>query len=343
MNEEGGSRASRVEGLGPSDRAQSEKGLRSPSPDTPIHLTPKQRAWRLFRRNRLATGSALFLFAVGLLVLLWPMCRQPGFAAHLPRAMTWSPTALSEEQFQAPSGEHWFGTDVHGRDLQSRVFYGARISLLVGIVGAGVSLVIGVLWGAIAGYVGGQIDSLLMRVVDILYSLPNIVFVIVLIATFEKPLQSWLEDHSVNISARVLLIVVGLGAISWLTMARIVRGQVLSLRTRGFVYASRALGASHARILLRHILPNVYGIIITYLTLTVPSILLYESFLSYLGLGIEPPQASLGSLIAEGAAQINPIRIYWWMLVCPATLLTTTLLALNFFGDGLRDAYDPRA
>jgi oligopeptide transport system permease protein len=282
------------------------------------------------------------LFAVGLVVLTWPMLRKPGIAAHLPRAMAWSPNALSEEQFQAPRGEHWFGTDVHGRDLLSRVFYGARISLLVGVVGAGVSLVIGVLWGAIAGYVGGRIDSLLMRVVDILYSLPNIVFVIVLIATFEKPLQSWLEDLSVNISARVLLIVVGLGAISWLTMARIVRGQVLSLRTRGFVYASRALGASHARILLRHILPNVYGIIITYLTLTVPAIILYESFLSYLGLGIQPPQASLGSLIAEGAAQINPIRIYWWMIVCPGVTLASTLLALNFLGDGLRDAWDPR-
>ena len=270
------------------------------------------------------------------------MFRKPGLAAHLPRAMTWSPTALSEEQFQAPTGEHWFGTDVHGRDLQSRVFYGARISLLVGVVGAGVSLVIGVLWGAIAGYVGGRIDSLLMRGVDILYSLPNIVFVIVLIATFEKSLQGWLEDYSVNISAQVLLIVVGLGAISWLTMARIVRGQVLSLRTRGFVYASRALGASHARILLRHILPNVCGIIITYLTLTVPAIILYESFLSYLGLGIQPPQASLGSLIAEGAAQINPIRIYWWMIVYPGVTLASTLLALNFLGDGLRDAWDPR-
>jgi peptide/nickel transport system permease protein/oligopeptide transport system permease protein len=270
------------------------------------------------------------------------MFRKPGIAAHLPRAMTRSPNALSEDQFQAPSGEHWFGTDVHGRDLQSRVFYGARISLLVGVVGAGVSLVIGVLWGAIAGYVGGRIDSLLMRVVDILYSLPNIVFVIVLIATFEKTMQGWLEGHGVNISARALLIVVGLGAISWLTMARIIRGQVLSLRTRGFVYASRALGASHARILLRHILPNVYGIIITYLTLTVPAIVLYESFLSYLGLGIQPPQASLGLLIAEGAAQINPVRIYWWMIVHPGITLASTLLALNFLGDGLRDAWDPR-
>ena len=305
-------------------------------------MSPKQRTWRRFRRNRLATVSALFLFSVCLLVLVWPMLRQPGIAAHLPRAMTWSPTALSEEQFQSPTGDHWFGTDVHGRDLQCRVLYGARVSLLVGVVGSAISLVIGVLWGALAGYVGGRMDSLLMRVVDILYSLPNIVFVIVLIAAFEKPLQGWLEGHSLNSSSRLLLIVVGLGAISWLTMARIVRGQVLSLRARGFVNASRALGASHARILLRHILPNVYGIIITYLTLTVPAIILYESFLSYLGLGIQPPQASLGSLMAEGAAQINPIRIYWWMLVYPGVTLASTLLALNFLGDGLRDAWDPR-
>jgi len=213
---------------------------------------------------------------------------------------------------------------------------------LVGGVGSAISGVVGVLWGAMAGYFGGRIDSPLMRIVDILYSLPNIVFVIVLIATFETPLQGLLEAHSVNISARVLLIVVGLGAISWLTMARIVRGQVLSLRTRGFVSASRALGASHVRILRRHILPDVYGIIITYLTLTVPAIILYESFLSYLGLGIQPPQASLGSLLAEGAAQINPIRIYWWMIVHPGATLAATLLALNFLGDGLRDAWDPR-
>jgi ABC-type dipeptide/oligopeptide/nickel transport system permease subunit len=305
-------------------------------------LGPNQRVWRRFRKNRPATACALFLLAIALLVAIWPLFPKPGFASRLPRAMTWLPTALSEEQFAVPTSEHWFGTDVHGRDLLSRVFYGARISLLVGMVGAGVSLVIGVLWGAIAGYSGGRTDSILMRVVDILYSLPNIVFVIVLISTFEKPIQDWFERHGINISARLLLIVVGLGAISWLTMARIVRGQVLSLRTRPFVDAGRVLGASHARILLRHILPNVYGIIITYLTLTVPSIVLYESFLSYLGLGIQPPQASLGSLLAEGAAQINPIRIYWWMIVFPGVTLTSTLLALNFLGDGLRDAWDPR-
>src|SRR5438552_7330710 len=349
MNDQGGRRESKVEGLGPSGRAQSLKDFRSPPPDARPHLSPKQRAWRRFRRNRLATGSALFLFAIGLVVLTWPMFGKPGIAAHVPRAMTWSPNALSEEQFQAPSGEHWFGTDVHGRDLQSRVFYGARISLLVGVSGAAISLVIGVLWGAIAGYLGGRWDSAMMRLVDVLYSLPSIVFVIVLIAVVEEPFKTWLtrvlatkkqlpQEHFAEVgpTANLLLLFAGLGAVSWLTMARIVRGQVLSLRTRGFVYASRALGASHARILLRHILPNVYGIIITYLTLTVPAIILYESFLSYLGLGIQPPHASLGSLIAEGAAQINPIRIYWWMIVYPDVALASTLLALNFICYGLR-------
>src|SRR5262245_22197211 len=344
MNNQGASREreSGAQGQPRSGRPPTGSGSRPASPNPALHASPRQRTWRRFRRNRLAAGSALFLLAVGLLVLIWPMFRQPAFAAYLPQAVTWSPTALSEEQFQYPSGEHWFGTDIHGRDLQSRVFYGARISLLIGVVGSAISLVIGVLWGALAGYVGGRTDSLLMRAVDILYSLPNIVFVIVLLATIEKPLQGWLEGHRVNSSARGMLIVVGLGAISWLTMARIVRGQVLSLRTRGFVHASRALGASHARILLRHILPNIYGLIVTYLTLTVPAIVLYESFLSYLGLGIQPPQASLGSLMAEGAAQINFIRVYWWMIVYPGVALASMLLALNFLGDGLRDAFDPR-
>jgi ABC-type dipeptide/oligopeptide/nickel transport system permease subunit len=206
---------------------------------------------------------------------------------------------------------------------------------LVGIVGAVVSLFIGVLWGAVAGYCGGRWDGLMMRFVDILYSMPSIVFVIVLITVLngifgKLPIVQFIG------------LFVGLGAVSWLTMARIVRGQVLTLRNRPFVDASRALGASHARILLRHILPNTYGVIIVYLTLTIPSIILYESFLSYLGLGVQPPQASLGSLIASGAAQINSIRIYWWLIVFPGATLALTLLALNFVGDGLRDAWDPR-
>jgi oligopeptide transport system permease protein len=298
------------------------------------HLSPNRRAWRRFVRNRPAFVSAMFLAAMILLILGWPLLTS------------YSPTAVSDLQTIPPSAQNWFGTDVHGRDLLTRIFYGARISLLVGAVGAAVSLVIGVLWGALAGYLGGRWDSFLMRIVDILYSMPSIVFVIVLITTLETLFKNWLAAHfspeAANL-ARLLFLFFGLGAVSWLTMARIVRGQVLALRNRAFIDASRSLGASHTRIIFRHILPNVYGVIIVYLTLTIPGVILYESFLSYLGLGIQAPQASLGSLLAEGAAQINPIRIYWWMIVFPGAMLTSMLLALNFTGDGLRDAFDPRA
>jgi oligopeptide transport system permease protein len=297
------------------------------------HLSPNRRAWRRFLRNRPALAGAIFFAGFVGVALLWPWLSG------------YNPVAVSDLQSLPPTGAHWFGTDVHGRDLLSRVFYGARISLLVGAVGAAVSLVIGVLWGAVAGYVGGRWDSAMMRFVDVLYSMPSIVFVIVLITTLETLLKNWLAAHfspgAANL-ARLLFLFFGLGAVSWLTMARIVRGQVLGLRNRSFVDASRALGASHTRIILRHIIPNIYGVIIVYVTLTIPSVILYESFLSYLGLGIQPPQASLGSLLAEGAAQINPIRIYWWMIVFPGSVLVSMLLALNFTGDGLRDAFDPR-
>jgi peptide/nickel transport system permease protein/oligopeptide transport system permease protein len=314
---------------------------------SPAPLSPNQRAWRRFRRNRGAMVSACVLAGLVGIVLIWPLFGEPGLARYLPGAMTAPPNAISDAQFAPPSIHHWFGTDVHGRDLLSRVCYGARISLLVGLVGATVSLVIGVFVGAIAGYCGGRWDAVLMRLVDVLYSMPSIIFVMVLITALNAvlgKLQSGPKGLSGD-AARLLqfaALFAGLGAVSWLTMARIVRGQVLSLRHRAFIDASRVLGASHTRILLRHILPNVYGVIIVYLTLTIPAIILYESFLSYLGLGIQPPQASLGSLIASGAEQINSIRIYWWLIVFPATSLALTLLALNFVGDGLRDAWDPR-
>ncbi|MGV3771952.1 MAG: ABC transporter permease [Verrucomicrobiales bacterium] len=296
-------------------------------------LTPNQRAIKRFLRNKPATLSTCFLAGVILLILVWPF-----ISPH-------SPTEISDTQTMPPSAQHWFGTDVHGRDLFTRVLYGAKISMVVGVVGAGVALVIGVLWGAIAGYSGGRTDESMMRFVDILYSLPSVIFVIVLITTLETMFQGWLQRNiSSELSnyARLLFLFAGLGAVSWLTMARIVRGQVLSLKTRNFVEASRALGASTPHIIFQHILPNIFGVILVYLMLAVPSIILYESFLSYLGLGIQPPQASLGSLIAEGAAQINPLRIYWWMIVFPSTMLASALLALNFAGDGLRDAFDPR-
>ena len=286
-----------------------------------------------FRRNKPAVLGLGFLAALILLVILWPWVAP----------YSWE--TISDAQFQPPSARHWFGTDVHGRDLLTRVIFGARVSLLVGVVGAGVAFVIGVAWGAVSGYVGGRLDGVMMRFVDVLYSLPSIIFVIVLLTTLKESATQWLTGTlgaKAAAQAPMLLLFAGLGAVSWLTMARIVRGQVLALRTRAFVDASRSLGASHTRILWRHILPNVWGIVIVYLTLTVPSVILYESFLSYLGLGIQPPMASWGSLVAEGAGQLNPIRIYWWLVVFPSVMLVTTLLALNFLGDGLRDAFDPK-
>ena len=340
-------------------RVESPKGDRSENsqPSTlnsQLPLSPNQKAWRCFKNHRLAVGCGLFLLAMVITMFAWPL------------VSAYQPDTVSDAQFQPPSAQHWLGTDVHGRDLSSRIFFGARVSLLVGLVGAGVSLVIGVLWGAVAGYLGGRWDNFLMRVVDVLYALPSIIFVIVLVTTLHGFVDVWQSSEVAgklpNFAAflshlgiqlkpitpdwgrnlKFIGLFAGLGAVSWLTMARIVRGQVLSLRTRQFVLASQALGASHARILVRHIFPNVLGIVIVYLTLTVPGVVLYESFLSYLGLGIQPPQASLGTLIAEGAAQINPVRVYWWLVACPGTLLALMLLALNLVGDGLREALDPR-
>ena len=324
----------------PSPRSGGERETGAVSRCTQVSLTPGQRAWQRFRRNRAAVVSAWYLVFLLLALVAWPIVLKVSGGTF---AQIHDPNQLSDAAFAPPGAQHWFGTDVHGRDVFSRILFGAQISLLVGIVGAGVSLVIGVLWGAIAGYVGGRVDSALMRVVDVLYSLPTIIFVIVLLTTLGELLkQSHFVENSPALTRqlRVVLLFVGLGAVSWLTMARIVRGQVLSLRTRAFVEASRALGGGPVRILARHIIPNVFGVVITYLALTVPAIVLYESFLSYLGLGVQPPMASWGTLIAEGVGQINPIRIYWWLIAFPGGVLVTTLLALNFLGDGLRDAWD---
>lgn len=306
------------------------------------HVSPRQEAWRRFQKNRPAVISAWFLALLLLAVIAWPVILKM-FGAQF--AQLHDPDQLSDTQFAPPSAPHWFGTDLHGRDLFSRVLFGAQISLLVGVVGAIVSFVIGVLWGAVAGYVGGRVDAILMRIVDILYSLPSIIFVIVLITTLGQLLkQSHLVQNSPALDGtlRVTLLFIGLGAVSWLTMARIVRGQVLSLRSRAFVEASRALGSGPVWILARHIIPNIFGVVITYLALTMPAIILYESFLSYLGLGVQPPMASWGTLISDGVSQINPIRIYWWLIAFPGGVLVATLLALNFLGDGLRDAWDVR-
>jgi oligopeptide transport system permease protein len=302
--------------------------------------SPGRRAWLRFKGNRAAVISAWYLAVLLMLVILWPVILK---ISPAPFAQAHNPDQLSDNQFAAPDGRHWFGTDLHGRDVFSRVLFGAQISLLVGIVGTLVSLIIGVLWGAIAGYLGGRTDSVMMRIVDVLYSLPTIIFVSVLVTTLGaliKHTQFIEQSPGLAGSVRLVLLFVGLGAVSWLTMARIVRGQVLTLRARAFVEASRALGAPSPWILRRHIIPNIFGVVITYLALTMPAIILYESFLSYLGLGIQPPMASWGTLIAEGVGQINAVRIYWWLIMFPGGILVTTLLALNFVGDGLRDAWD---
>jgi len=294
-------------------------------------ISPGKLAWRRFLEHKPAVCSLVFLILIVVLSLAWP------------KISPYSATALGDAQFDPPGKNHWGGTDVHGRDLVSRIFDGARISLLVGLVGTMVSLVIGVVCGATAGYLGGRWDSMMMRVVDILYSLPSVIFVIVLITSLEGIFKKWLGmlNPSWGQNVRILFLFCGLGAVSWLTMARIIRGQVITLKTRGFVEAAEALGLSHGRILFRHIVPNLTGIIVVYLTLTIPSVILYESFLSYLGLGIQAPQASLGTLINEGARQINPVKIYWWLLALPGSFLVSTLVALNFLGEGLREAVDP--
>ena len=304
------------------------------------NLSPGQRAWRRFRKNRLAVVSAWYLALLLAVIVAWPVLLHFSTGDF---AKAHGPNELSDAQFLPPTAQHWFGTDMHGRDVFSRTIYGAQISLMVGLFGAAISLIIGVSWGAVAGYVGGRVDAVLMRMVDVLYSLPSIIFFMVLIATVgERLRQLPAIQHSPGADAdlRVVLIFTGLGAISWLTMARIVRGQVLSLRSRAFVEASRTLGAGTPRILFRHIIPNIWGVVITYVALTIPAIILYESFLSYLGLGVQAPMASWGTLMAEGVQQINPIRIYWWLLVFPGGVMVVTLLALNFLGDGFLDEWD---
>ena len=291
------------------------------------------RAIRRLLRNPTAWVSTTILCVVVLACVTWPF---------------FLPASLGEpgpSQYAPPSWSHPFGTDLNGRDQLYRVLTGGRISLLVGLCGAAVSLVIGTAWGLVAGYVGGGIDAWMMRFVDVLYSVPRLIFILIAINAFNAQLQTfasgmgweWLVQ-----SSRIAILILTLGVIEWLTMARIVRGQVLALKSRQFIAAAKVLGQSHVGILLRHLLPNLSGVILIYLTLTIPAVIIDESFLSFLGLGIQAPQASWGSLLADGAGAINPLRSFWWLLVFPAACMSVSLLALNFLGDALRDAFDPR-
>jgi len=273
-------------------------------------------AFRRLRKSRMAVAGAVVILVIGFGALFAPwLTAYENDEQNL------------ENQLQPPSREHPFGTDLAGRDLLTRVLYGGRLSLLVGVVATAVSLVIGVTWGAVAGYRGGATDNVMMRFVDMLYSLPFMFFVILLVAYFGRNL---------------LLLFVALGAVQWLTMSRIVRGQMIQLRNQEFVHAVRALGASPTRILFRHLIPNLLGPIVVYATLTVPAVMLEEAFLSFLGLGVQPPASSWGLLAAEGANAINAVTTAPWLIVFPGLFLGLTLFSLNFLGDGLRDALDPR-
>ncbi len=304
--------------------------------------------WQILKRNRAAIIALGFLAGLSLIAIVVPML--------LPASLK----VTSSASFVPPSSQHFLGTDVNGQDMLYRILAGARVSLGVGLVGALISLVIGTLYGMISGYSGGRVDALMMRTVEVLQSVPRILFIMILIAALDDYVKEWIDgwrllaqkNGSPNLAAtmsdwkaysKVLVMIVSLGLVEWLTMARIVRGQVLVLREMTFVTASRAMGQSSWGVLRRHLLPNLSTIILTYLTLTIPAVILDESFLSFLGLGIEDPAASWGSLLKDGAQVINPLESKWWLLVFPALLMSASLLALNFLGDGLRDAFDPKS
>jgi oligopeptide transport system permease protein len=296
-------------------------------------MSDPRSTWSKLRRNPAIAVSTLVILGVAAAAVVGPIL------------LTAKSGEVTAHSFLPPSPKHIFGTDLNGRDLFFRVLLGARISLLVGIAGAGISFLVGVLYGMVAGYAGGRTDSVMMRLVDVLYAIPRLIFILVLISALDPILRQVMETHGLqNLIgySKIWILVLCLGLTEWLTMARIVRGQVLSLKNQQFVLAARSIGQSHRNIIFRHLLPNLIGVTIVYLTLTVPSVILDESFLSFLGVGVQAPLASWGLLLSDAAQSINPIKGYWWLLVFPAVAMSITLLSLNFLGDGLRDALDPR-
>jgi oligopeptide transport system permease protein len=290
-------------------------------------------AWRQFRRNKLAVVSAWFIVALALVAIVVPYL--------LPQTYADQDISVS---LQEPSLAHPMGTDELGRDLMTRLIFGARVSLTVGVVVQAVILLIGVPAGLVAGYVGGKVDTALMRVVDVLYAMPNLLFVI-LIMTFlrgqfgEEPggFTGVLAEFD-STTGGLIGVYIGLGLVSWLTIARIVRGNTMSLKEKEFVEAARGLGASHGAIMRRHLLPNTVAPIVVAATLGIPGAILYEAGISFLGLGVIPPMPSWGLMISEAIPQM---RSHPYMLIFPAAALSLTVLAFNFLGDGLRDALDP--
>ena len=288
-----------------------------PPPAEPVELEAGHSlwsgAWHRLRKNLLALCGGVAVICLALLCAIGPIFAQSYEDQNLDLGAV------------GPNAAHWLGTDTLGRDLFARMLYGGRISLMVGLVATFVALVIGVSYGAIAGYVGGKVDAAMMRIVDILYALPFTIFVILLMVFFGR---------------NIFLLFFAIGAVEWLTMARIVRGQVLSIKRMEFIEAARALGFGRRRIIFRHVIPNVLGPIIVYTTLTIPAVMLLEAFLSFLGLGVQPPMSSWGALIKDGADKMEE---FWWLLVFPGGIFSLTLFSLNFLGDGLRDALDVRS
>lgn len=276
-----------------------------------------QDALRRLRKNRMAVVGGVVTSTLALACFIGPLLIS----------YTWGYDFSAQDLAygaKAPTLAHWFGTDFLGRDLLTRVLYGGQISLLVGILAASVAATIGTLYGAVSGYLGGRIDALMMRAVDVIYALPYMFLVVVLVTVFGKSLP---------------LLFIALGLVGWLTTARIVRGQVLSLKEREFVHAAKSFGVRTPQIITRHLIPNTLGPIIVYFTLTVPSMVLQEAFLSFLGLGVQAPRPSLGALINDGAQHMT---VFWWELVFPGGVMALLLFSLNFLGDGVRDALDPR-